>query len=64
MTKLKPRTSNSPTVFVETERREITTTDVTYHAMSMELLKKYFPSIYEEVMSNAKVRLKKKSSKE
>ena len=59
MTKLKPRTSNSPTVFVETERREITTMDVTYHAMSMDLLKKYFPSIYKE----AQVELKKRGGK-
>lgn len=64
MTKLKPRTENFPVVYLETERRERTTTDVTYHAMDLELLKKYFPSIYEEVMKDMKVRLKKKGSKE
>ncbi|EOA55175.1 hypothetical protein HMPREF1214_03959 [Bacteroides sp. HPS0048] len=64
MSKLKPRTENPPVIYVETDRREITTTDVTYKAMDMKLLKKYFPSIYDDIVKDRRVRLKKKGSKE
>ena len=62
MSKLKPRTENPPVIYVETDRREITTTDVTYQAMDMELIKRYFPDIYKNIISDMK--LKRRGSKE
>lgn len=60
--KLKPKTKKPAITYVEIERREITTTDVTYRPIDTKLLKRYFPSIYENVMEDRK--LIKRGSKE
>lgn len=59
---LKPKSKSTTIHYVPMEIREITTTDVTYHAMDMGLIKKYFPEIYKEIVCD--VRLKKRGSKE
>lgn len=63
MSKLKPRRKIPPVANVEIERRVVTTTDVTYRAMDMKLLKKYFPSLYEEYIDNKPTK-RNKGSKE
>lgn len=63
MTKLKPRAEEEPAVYVETERREVSITDITYEAIDMELLKKYFPSIYKDVKKDRKLVKRNKGSK-
>ena len=60
MNKLKPRTKEYSISYVPVEIREFTTTDVTYRAVDMELLKKYFPFIYEDVVKDSKKLVKRK----
>lgn len=62
MRKLKPRTNKPSIIYVEAERREIATTDVTYVPMDMQLIKKYFPSIFKEIHKKKLVK-KEKGSK-
>ena len=60
MRTLKPKSKNVAIYYVPTEIREVTTTDVTYQAM--ELIKRYFPDIYKNIVGDMK--LKRRGSKE
>ena len=62
MSKLKPRTNKPSVMYVEAERREIITTDITYIPMDMQLIKKYFPSIFKDIYKKKLVK-KEKGSK-
>lgn len=62
MRTLRPKSSPFTIHYVPTEIREVTTTDITYQAIDMELIKKYFPCIYKSTVSNRKI--KSKGSKE
>lgn len=62
MRTLKPKSKNVAIHYVPTEIREVTTTDVTYQAMDMNLIKRYFPDIYKDIVSDMK--LKRRGSKE
>lgn len=62
--KLKPK-SEEPYYFqLETGRREIVLTDVTYETIDLPLLKKYFPFIYKNETRDSKLIKRKKGSKE
>ena len=62
MRTLKPKSKNVAIYYVPTDIREVTTTDVTYQAMDMELIKRYFPDIYKNIVGDMK--LKRRGSKE
>ena len=44
--KVVPKQKESSVVYIRDEIKERTITDVTYKAMDVQLLKKFFPSIY------------------
>jgi len=60
---LKPKRKIPSVANVEVERRVVTTTDITYRPMDTKLLKKYFPSLYEEYIDNKTIK-RSKGSKE
>lgn len=62
--KVVPKQKESSVVYIRDEIKEKTITDVTYKAMDIQLLKKYFPSIYKEVMQDKKLTKRTKGSKE
>ena len=62
--KVVPKQKESSVVYIRDEIKERTITDVTYKAMDIQLLKKYFPSIYKEVMEDKKLTKRTKGSKE
>lgn len=62
--KVVPKQKESFVVYIRDEIKERTITDVTYKAMDIQLLKKYFPSIYKEVMQDKKLTKRTKGSKE
>ncbi|WP_373259194.1 hypothetical protein [Bacteroides thetaiotaomicron] len=62
--KVVPKQKESSVVYIRDEIKERTITDVTYKAMDVQLLKKYFPSIYKEVMQDKKLTKRTKGSKE
>lgn len=62
--KVLPKQKESSVVYIRDEIKERTITDVTYKAMDVQLLKKYFPSIYKEVMQDKKLTKRTKGSKE
>lgn len=62
--KLKPKSEESHLVYVADEVRKTITTDITYRAMDLALLKKYFPSIYRDVVKDKKLMKRYKGSKE
>ncbi|MCE8951558.1 hypothetical protein [Bacteroides thetaiotaomicron] len=62
--KVVPKQKESSVVYIRDEIKERTITDVTYKAMDIQLLKKYFPSIYKEVMQDKKLTKRTKGSKE
>lgn len=62
MRTLRPKSRPFTIHYVPTEIREVTTTDITYQAIDIELIKRYFPYIYKSIVSNRK--MKSKGSKE
>ena len=62
--KVVPKQKESFVVYIRDEIKERTITDVTYKAMDIQLPKKYFPSIYKEVMQDKKLTKRTKGSKE
>lgn len=54
----------SSIIYVLDEIRERTVTDVTYRALDIELLKKYFPTTYKVFIRDRKLVKRNKGSKE
>lgn len=61
MTKLKPKAQKLQLNYFPAEIRETTVSDVIYRPMDVHLLKKYFPSLYEDV--ETEIRLARRSNK-
>lgn len=61
--KVLPKQKESSVVYIRDAIRERTITDVTYRAIDIQLLKKYFPSLYEKYIDSKPIK-RNKGSKE